>query len=97
MSQQTLEPLRLALEAIYQDRPSNLAGGLSPILRQVARMRDELRRQQHEDDPPQADREDLTRLNQVLSLLHAAAYPVGGLDWENLRRARALLEQANGK
>jgi hypothetical protein len=95
MSPQGLESVTLALDAIYQERPSNLAGRLSPILREVAGMRDELRRQQRQDDLPEADREDLTRMNQVLSLLHAAAYPVGSLDWQNLQRARALLERAN--
>lgn len=94
MSQQTLESLTLALEGIYQERPSNLAARLSPILREVAQIRDELRREQHEYDRSHG-REDLTRMNQVLSLLHATAYPVGALDWDNVPRARALLDHDN--
>jgi hypothetical protein len=93
MSPQALESLTLALEAIYRERPANLAGQLSPIQREVARIRDELRREQHRDDRSFI-LEDLGRLNQVLSLLHAAAYPVGALDWGSIQHARDLLDHA---
>jgi len=80
------------LTAIYDERPTNLAERLSPLQRELAQLRDE-RRRQLKGGLNDSVLEELRQVNQALSLLHAAAYPVGATDWQALYQTSALLQE----
>ena len=63
--------------------------GLSPLQRELAQLRDQ-RRRQFKAGLNDSVLEELRQVNQALSLLHAAAYPVGATDWQPLHQASAL-------
>ena len=83
----TLASLGTELEEIYRDHPENLAGRLSHVQRKLADVRDELRLEHRAG----GDAAMLNLLNQVLTVLHSAAYPSGTVDWQQLPRASDLL------
>jgi hypothetical protein len=91
---QSLATVARTLETIEAQRPSNLAEQLSPIQRSLVALRDELRRDSR-NNGPQMDSDRLDRVNQALSLLHAAAYPVGAINWPALEHAGALLRSGS--
>ena len=88
----TLVEMSARLTAIYDERPTNLSERLSPLQRELAQLRDELRRQL-KDGLNNSVLEELRHVNQALSLLHAAAYPVGATDWQSLHQTSALLQE----
>jgi hypothetical protein len=88
----TLVEMSARLTAIYDERPTNLSERLSPLQRELAQLRDELRRQ-FKGGLNNSVLEKLRQVNQALSLLHAAAYPAGATDWQTLHQASALLRQ----
>jgi hypothetical protein len=89
----TLEALATTIEELYTTQSPNLAEQLSPVQQQLTALRDEIRRGHISgriDDPM------LERINQALSLLHAAAYPAGAVEWRRLAQARELILECRG-
>jgi hypothetical protein len=78
-----------ALDALYAGRPTNLAEQLSPVQQQLTAVRDDIRGELKRGS---GDRALLVRVNQSLSLLHSAAYPAGGIDWQHLAKARDVIQ-----
>jgi hypothetical protein len=88
----TLVEMSARLTAIYDERPTNLAERLSPLQRELAQLRD-ARRRQLKGGLNNSVLEELRQVNQALSLLHAAAYPVGAIDWQTIYQTSALLKE----
>jgi hypothetical protein len=83
--------IRQALESIYRQRPANLAEQLSPVQKSLTAHRDRLRREIRHQDSLE-DQQSLNKLNQALSLIHAAAYPGAEVRWDALPGIGELLE-----
>jgi hypothetical protein len=84
-----------SLGEIEAARPQELASHLAPLQRELASIRDLLRPRLREREAAD-DSLVLERANQVLALLHAAAYPVGSIDWKALQEAENLLRNLLG-
>jgi hypothetical protein len=87
---ETLATASAALETLYTSRPSNLAEQLTPIQQQLTAVRDDIRRERQRGE---GDSSLLGPINQAVSLLHAAAYRAGAVDWQYLEQARDLIKE----
>jgi hypothetical protein len=85
---------RRALEKLDQavvDKPKTDGYAFSAAAEHLCRVRDELARQQRQAGATPASRKRLEHVNAIISVILAGHFPLGGVPWEELEKARAWL------
>ncbi len=88
------ENARLALEQLDRamvDKPRTDGNAFSLAAQYLSAMRDDMAMQQRADGPTPASRKRLEHVNAIISVVLAGHFPLGGIPWDELDRARAWL------
>jgi hypothetical protein len=73
------------------DKPRTDGQAFSAACEHLCRVRDELARQQRQAGATPASRKRLEHVNAIISVILAGHFPLGGVPWDELTKARAWL------
>jgi hypothetical protein len=73
------------------DKPRTDGRAFSAAAEHLCRVRDELARQQRQAGVTLASRQRLEHVNAIISVILAGHFPLGGVPWDDLDKARAWL------
>lgn len=80
-----------AIDRALEHRPEKDGHDFSDAAKHLAQLRDAIITEHRDAPPSAAARERLARLNAVLSVVLGGHFPLGGIPWPEIERARGWL------